>query len=305
MSREHRHAQRSPDTGGAAESGGRDLRQMAMMQRAHDRRKAAGQSNVQSSAAIAEARHELKDKVGAQLRETMYAALDVFQSMVRADDRHEVEVSIGFGKAVGEKVTDWLQDKALDVVKESFELGETVVGGSISTVFGAAKGRLESVADAGAKIRASEAVDKIVGEARAVTDRACHAAEAAVDRMSDEKMAEVAGILETFEGIKDASDNEREGTLRHGLQNWLMEQMGAPATGGKAIHEHAVELYEVYRQEVRRTLPVKEQVGEIDEAKSGKLHGHAEEEAAKAEERLGDAGEVERDTNERKRVEAL
>lgn len=305
MSREHHGRARHHGGETHGESGSVDRRQLAMMKRAQARKNASSESNSQTSPAIAEARHKLRDKVTHELRETMYAALDVFQAMVRADDRHETEVSIGFGKVVAGKVSSFLEDKALEVARESFEMGESVVGGAVGTVFGAAKGRLESVAEADGKIRASEAVDKIVAESRAVADRTCAAAGAAVDRLSDERMAEIAGILDLFENVKDEADGEKEGSLRHGLENWAMERLGAPRTGGAIVHEHAVELYEVYRAEVTKGMPVRKAVDEAGEAMRGTTHRHAEEAAEKAEERLGVADEVERDTVERKRVDNL
>lgn len=309
MSRDHARHGKPAGHGDSSSSSGMDPIKMAQMQRAHDRKKAGGhaaeQSNSQGNSHIAEARHKLRDKVTHELKETMYAALDIFQAMVRADDRHEIEVSIGFGKAVGAKVSDWLQDKALDAARESFEMGESVIGGAVGTVFGAAKGRLEDVADAGAKIKASEAVDKIVGEARHLTDRAAKAGGDAVDRLSDAKMAEIAGVLDQFEGVKDDADGEAEGNLRHGLEQWAMERLGAPKTGGAAIHEHAVELFEVYSAEVAKGGSAKETVDAAGEAMSGKTHQHAEDEAGAAEKKLGVEGEVQADTVERKRVENL
>lgn len=307
MSREHARRPSHSHGSDGNDSGGRDLRQLGMMKRAQDRKRGAGhaaeQSNTQTSPAIAEARHKLRDKVTHELRETMYAALDVFQAMVRADERHETEVSIGFGKAVGAKVSSWLEDKALDVSREAFEMGESVLGGAISTVFGAAKGRLENVADAGGKIKASEAVDKVVGEARALTDRAAKAGGEAVDRLSDAKMAEIAGVLDQFESVRSDADSEAEGSLRHGLEEWAMERMGAPKTGGAAIHEHAVELYEVYRSEVAKGLPAREGVDEAGAAMRGETHRHAEDAAGAAEKKLGVEDEVQKDTVERQRVE--
>lgn len=308
MSREHARRAQHGHGHAQGDSAGLSPRQMATMQRAHDRKRAghsAETSNTQTSSSIAEARHKLRDKVGADLRETMYAALDVFQMMVRADERHETEVSIGFGKAVGSKVSSWLEDKALEVARESFEMGESVIGGAVGTVFGAAKGRLEQVSEAGTKIRASEAVDSVVAEARSMTDRAAKAACAAVDRLSDEKMAEIAGILDLFQNVKSDSDNDAEGSLRHGLEQWAMERLGAPRTGGAAIHEHAVELYQVYRAEVAKGLLAREAVNEAQAAMRGETQRHAEKAAEKAEDKLEISNEVRKDETERDRVKHL
>lgn len=304
MSRTHQHhAGASPDAYAIDESSvsARDPRQLAMMKRARERKQARDAG--QSSPACAEARHKLRDKVTSQVRETGYAALDVFQSMVRADERRDAEVDASFGKTVATKLIDWLTDKSLEVATDSFELGETIVAGPISAVFGAAKGGLESMAELGQKLRAIDAVDHVVKFGRQAVDLASAAGGAAVDKIDDQKMAEAAGVLAEFEGLKDDADGEAEGTLRHALENWAMETLfGAPKTGGAAIHDEAKTLYEVYRAEVRKGEPVGEQVEDIAEVKSGEEGRKVEDAAAGAEERLGIDDEVRRDTAERARI---
>lgn len=293
-------------SGGEDTSSGRDPRQMAMMKRQRERRQAKAEEEAggtQASPALAEARHKLRDKVTHGVKETCYAALDVFQSMVRADERKDAEVDGAFSQVIAEKVTDFLSDKAVEVASETLELGETVVGGPVAAVFGAAKGQLESMASLDQKMKASEAVDRVVATSRETIDRATQVAGAAVDAISDEKMAEIAGVLEQFQGVSGAADGDDEGELKRGLENWAMEQLlGAPRTGGAAIHEEAVQLYETYRAEVAKGEPASEQADDAQAAMSGQTHQEGEDGARSAEKRLGLEKEVERDTVERERT---
>lgn len=297
MSREHRS--QSPQSAGSddqAAGPGRDMRQLAMMKRAQERKSAAA-----GNAEIAEARSMLRNKVTHELKETMYEALDVFQAMVRADERADAEVDASFVKNVGDKATDFLTDHALDIAKESFEMGESVIGDAISPVFGFTKDKLSATSALSAKLTASEAVDSVVKECREATDQACEKAGAVVDAISDEKMAEIAGVLDQFNGVESDSDNQEEGSLKHGLQEWMMEKMGAPKTGGAAVNDHAMKLYEVFRAEVRKTETAGEQIDEISEAKAHP--GETEDKAEAAEETIGVDKEVSRDETERKRVD--
>lgn len=257
--------------------------------------------------ALDQIRSRLITKATHEYKETVLDSLLVFRGMCAGDAKAEAakELEPDVAGAIKDKFVDKLQEKLTDGIKEGLEIGKRL-GGCMTAAFSGVKSKLEGITKSQKKLTTLELIDHITSAVYEAMETYVERAEQAIGALPSEFLVSIYRELKEVEDVTSPEDSEESGSLKHGLETWLLEEKnGLPRTGGAIVHELAQHYYLEYRAELRATMPVHEQAGELKNI--GKLGLETDGKAADAEAELGPhmVKSVEKDQRERARAGAV